>query len=38
MTEDEAKKCKDDIQDLTKKYEGKIDEILAAKVAEIEEN
>jgi ribosome recycling factor len=38
MTEDDAKKCKDDIQDLTKKYEGKIDEILAAKVAEIEEN
>jgi len=37
LTEDEAKKGKEDIQDLTKKYEAKIDEILEAKNKEIEE-
>lgn len=37
MTEDEAKKGKDDIQELTKKYEAKIDELVAAKTKEIEE-
>lgn len=37
LTEDEAKKGKDDIQDLTKKYEAKVDEILEAKTKEINE-
>ena len=37
LTEDEARKGKDDIQELTKQYEGKIGEILDAKVKEIEE-
>jgi len=37
LTEDEAHKGKDDIQDLTKKYEAKVDEMLDAKVKEIEE-
>ena len=37
LTEDEAKKGKDDIQDLTKKYEEKVDQHLAAKITEIEE-
>ena len=37
LTEDESKKGKDDIQDLTKTYEGKIDENLKAKTTEIEE-
>lgn len=37
LTEDEAKKGKDDIQDLTKKYEAKVDELLDAKVNEIQE-
>ncbi len=37
LTEDEAKKGKDDIQNLTKKYEGKVDKSLKAKTTEIEE-
>ncbi len=37
LTEDQAKKGKDDIQNLTKKYEALVDEILAAKTKEIEE-
>ncbi len=37
LTEDEAKKGKGDIQDLTKKYESKIGELLKAKTEEIEE-
>ena len=37
LTKDEAKKGKDDIQDLTKKYEVKIGELLDAKTKEIEE-
>ena len=37
LTEDEAKKGKDEIQDLTKKYEAKVDEILSAKTEEIQE-
>ena len=37
LTEDEAKKGKEQIQDLTKEYEGKTDEILEAKNKEIEE-
>ena len=37
LTEDEAEKGKDDIQDLTKQYEGQVSDILEAKVKEIEE-
>ena len=37
LTEDEDKKGKEDIQDLTKQYEEKINELLEAKVKEIEE-
>jgi len=37
LTEDEAKKGKEEIQDLTKKYEGLVSEALAAKTAEIQE-
>ncbi len=37
LTEDEAKKGKDDIQNLTKQYEGKVEEILQAKMKEIQE-
>ncbi|MFP4107184.1 MAG: ribosome recycling factor [Phycisphaerae bacterium] len=38
LTEDEAKKGKDDIQELTRKYEAKVDELLEAKRAEITED
>ncbi len=38
LTEDEAKKGKDEIQALTKTYEGKVNEMLDAKVKEIEED
>ena len=37
LTEDEAKKGKEEIQDLTKKYEDLVSEILTAKTAEIQE-
>lgn len=37
LTEDEAKAAKDEVQELTKSYEGKVDEILAAKTKEIQE-
>ena len=37
LTEDEAKKCKDDIQKLTDKYEKKVSEMLDAKTKEIKE-
>jgi ribosome recycling factor len=37
ITEDEATKAKDDIQELTKKYEKAVDDILAAKTKEIQE-
>jgi ribosome recycling factor len=37
LTEDEARTAKDDIQRLTKDYEQKLDEILTAKIREIEE-
>ena len=37
LTEDEAKKGKDKIQTLTKDYESKIDEVLDAKIKEIED-
>jgi len=37
LTEDDAKSAKDDIQDLTKQYEGKVNEMLEAKTKEIEE-
>ena len=37
LTEDEARKGKDDIQDLTKTYEAKVDDMLQTKVQEIEE-
>ena len=36
LTEDEADKGKEEIQDLTKKYEQKVGELLKAKLAEIE--
>jgi len=35
MSEDDAKRYKDDMQDLTKKYEAKISEVLKAKTAEL---
>jgi len=35
MTEDEAKACKEQIQELTKSYETKIEEMIAAKQTEI---
>jgi len=37
LTEDEAKKGKEEIQDLTKKYERSVSECLAAKTKEIQE-
>ena len=37
MTEDEATKAKESIQELTKTYEAKIDELLASKTKEIQE-
>jgi len=37
LTEDNAHKAKDDVQELTKKYEEKVAEILDAKIKEIEE-
>ena len=37
LTEDEAKKGKDDIQNLTRKYEESVNELLKAKTEEIEE-
>jgi ribosome recycling factor len=37
LTEDELKKSQEQIQELTKQYEGKVDEILAAKTKEIQE-
>jgi len=37
ISEDEADKCKETIQDLTKKYEGLVDASVAGKAKEIEE-
>ena len=37
MSEDEAKRYKDDIQELTKKYETKVTDVLKAKTAELME-
>jgi len=37
LTEDENKKLHTEIQDLLKEYESKVDEVMKAKVAEIEE-
>ncbi len=37
MTEDECKNCKELIQDLIKKFEGQVNEALAAKTVEIQE-
>lgn len=37
LTEDESKKGKDDVQELTNTYEKKITEVLDAKIAEIQE-
>ena len=37
LTEDECKKCKDSVQDLTKKYEGMVNDALAAKTTEVQE-
>lgn len=37
ITEDQAKKAREDVQDLTKSYEAKVDELLAAKTKEIQE-
>jgi len=37
MTEDESKNCKELIQDLIKKFEGQVNETLAAKTIEIQE-
>ena len=35
MTEDETKQCKEQIQELTKTYEGKIEELIEAKQKEV---
>ena len=37
LPEDEAKQAKDEIQELTKKYEGQIDELVSHKTKEIQE-
>jgi len=37
ISEDEAEKAQEDIQELTKKYEGQVDALVAAKAKEIEE-
>jgi len=37
LTEDECKKCKDSIQELTKKHEGLVNDALASKTIEIQE-
>ncbi len=37
LSEDEVEKAKEDVQNLTKQYEGKVDELLAAKTTEIQE-
>ncbi|MFB3891248.1 MAG: ribosome recycling factor [Phycisphaerae bacterium] len=37
LSEDEAEKAREDVQGLTKQYEGKVDELLAAKTKEIQE-
>ena len=37
LSEDECRKCKDGIQDLTKEYEGKVNEMLDAKTKEVQE-
>jgi ribosome recycling factor len=37
ISEDEAEKAKEDIQELTKKYEGQIDSIVTSKTKEVEE-
>lgn len=37
IPEDDAKRGKEDTQELTKQYEGKVDEALDAKIAEIEQ-
>lgn len=37
VTEDQAKRAKESVDELTKQYTGKIEELLAKKVAEIEE-
>jgi ribosome recycling factor len=37
ITEDDARKAKDDVQELTKQYEDKVDELIDAKSQEIEE-
>lgn len=37
LSEDDAEKSKENIQELTKKYENKVDDIVSAKVKEIEE-
>jgi len=37
LTEDDARKGKEEIQELTKKYEAKVDEVLQSKTKEIEE-
>ena len=35
LTEDDHDKCKEEVQDLTKKFEGKVNEIAEKKAAEI---
>ena len=37
LTEDQGEKLREEIQDLTKRYEGKVDESLAKKTKEIME-
>lgn len=37
LSEDERDRCKDEIQDLTKKYEGKVNEMASAKETEVME-
>ena len=38
LSEDLAKRAKDDVQELIKQYEGKVDELLAAKTKEVQES
>jgi len=37
MTEDDSKRCKEEVQELTKKYEGTVSDFAAAKEAEVME-
>ena len=37
LSEDDADRCHDNVQELTDKYEGKVDELVEAKTKEVQE-